>query len=633
MELSRYLDLYLAESQEHLRELGRSLLELEAGAGAEAVSRAFRAAHTIKGMSATMGYRAVAELAHALEDRLAEIRDGKLACEASVIDQLLASADLLENALASVVVAEREKPEALPDAPPPEAPAELVPEPLQPLPKAQAAPIQPAAIPPDTALVVQVTVSAQSALPAARALIARRKIEDVATVLGADPETPDASFRGERRLYLAVGADVAAVEAAARSAGEIENVVVAAPRVEGGTFTLPTPAAGRTPGVHAEAPRSRHVRVDLRRLDDLADGIGEMAVVGMRMDELAAAGNLEALKEHLGRASKLIESMRETALAMRMVPVGDVFDRFPRLVRDAARALGKQVDFRVEGRDIQVDRTVIDAMADPLVHLLRNAVDHGIEDPEARVVAGKPPRGRIVLRAFRERASVRILVEDDGGGIDASRVAAKARKLGLLGEDDLAPTSGDALLKLLTRPGFSTASVVTEVSGRGVGLDVVAAGVRALGGAFELKTERGKGSTFSLRLPISLAVAAVLRVEVGGEHYAVPMTHVREAVELQDLPRAQVRGQEVIRLRGEAIPLLRLSEVFQLPGPRRQETAAVIAEIGERRAALAVDHLVAREQIVVKSFDAAAGMLPFFSGVMLLADGRPALVLDPMTVF
>jgi len=473
-----------------------------------------------------------------------------------------------------------------------------------------------------------VTVSRDAALPAARALIARRNVEAVAEVLAADPAEPDADFSGELRLFLAAGADARAVEAAARAAGEIESVVVAGPSGAPGLA-----AAGVQAARSGVAPKARHVRVDLRRLDELADTIGDLSVLTIRLSELVAAADLASLGEQLGRATSLVDGLRETALAMRMVPVGEVFDRFARLVRDAARALDKDVDFVIEGREIEVDRSVIDAMADPLVHLLRNAVDHGIEDPEARVVAGKPPRGRLLLRAFRERASVRILVEDDGRGIDAARVAAKARKVGLLGEDEPVPTAGDALLKLLARPGFSTAAVVTEVSGRGVGLDVVAASLRAVGGGLELKTERGKGCTFALRLPISLAVAAALRVEVGGEYYALPMTHVREAVELEDVTLARVRGQEVIRLRGEAIPLVRLSELFQMPGVRGQETAAVVAEMGDRRAALAVDHLVAREQIVVKSFDAAAGTLPFFSGVTLLADGRPALVLDPMTVF
>jgi two-component system chemotaxis sensor kinase CheA len=614
MELSRYLDLYLAESQEHLRELNRSLLELESGASPEAVGRAFRAAHTIKGMSATMGYRNVAEIAHGLEDRLAEIRDGRASATPAVVDALLADADALEQAVSTVVTAESSSDiETAPEAPAPVPAAAPAP-----------APAAPMTAPPGTGLVVVVTVRRDCALPAARALLARRNVEAVAQVLGADPEQPGEDFRGgEVRLFLTADADRAAVEEAARRAGDIESVVMASPRTE-----EPARGAAAAPGV---APRTRHVRVDLRRLDELADGIGELAVLRIRLNELLNAGDQANLREQLERAGMLIEALREVTLAMRMVPVGDIFDRFPRLVRDAARALGKEVEFRIEGRDIQVDRSVIDAMADPLVHLLRNAVDHGIESPRARKTAGKPPRGRIALRAFRERASVRILVEDDGSGIDAAQIAARARRLGLLRGDEPGPTSGDALLKLLAKPGFSTAKEVTEVSGRGVGLDVVAASLRAVGGSLELRTEQGAGSTFALRLPISLAVATALRLRVGGEQYAVPMTHVREAIELQDVEIARVRGREVVRLRGEAIPLLRLSELLALP-ERGQETAAVVAEIGERRAALAVDELVAREQIVVKPFDAAVGMLPFFSGVTLLADGRPALVLDPMTV-
>ncbi len=625
MELSRYLDLYLAESQEHLRELNRSLLELETGGGEESVGRAFRAAHTLKGMSATMGYRAVTELAHGLEDRLAEIRDGRLAAAPAVIDQLLATADALEKAVSGVVVAESSAAESSPEE------GAAAPEPRAPLPAPAAAPApvrEAAPPPPGTAAIAVIVVSPASVLPAARALVARRNVEAVASVLGADPEQPGEDFRGEIRLFLGAGADTAAVEKAARAAGEIESVVVAGPRGRSGAGMG---AAGPESPAGA-APKARHVRVDLRRLDELADTIGELAVLAVRLNELSVTTEREGLDEQLERATSLIDGLRETALAMRMVPVSEIFERFPRLVRDAARALGKDVEFRIEGKDIEVDRSVIDAVADPLVHLLRNAVDHGIEMPEARVAAGKPRRGRVMLRAFRERASVRILVEDDGGGVDAARVAEKARAEALLGEDDPVPTTGDGLLRLVSRPGFTTAGVVTEVSGRGVGLDVVVASLRAVGGSLELRTEAGKGSTFAMRLPISLAVAPALRVLVAGESFALPMTHVREAVELQDVALARVRGREVMRLRGEAIPLVRLSELLEAPGERRRETAAVIAEVGDRRAALAVDELVAREQVVVKAFEAAAGMLPFFSGVTLLADGRPALVLDPMTV-
>ncbi len=622
MELSRYLDLYLAESQEHLRELNRSLLELEQGGGGDAVARAFRAAHTLKGMSATMGFGGVTELAHGLEDRLADVRDGRSPVDSALVDELLAAADALEQAVGTVVVAEGVAIVGAPHVASGAAGAH------EPSPTPAGIPHTHAAPPAGTGLIAAVAVSRESSFPAARALIARRNVAAVADVLGADPAEPGPDFRGELRLFLAAGADVRAVEAAARAAGEIESVVVAEPVSLTGAASATVQAA---PG-RVASPRARHVRVELGRLDELADAIGELSVLTIRLSELVEAADLVGLREELERTTALVDGLRETALTMRMVPVGDIFDRFPRLVRDAARALGKDVEFIVEGREIEVDRSVIDALADPLVHLLRNAVDHGIEAPASRVAAGKPPRGRVLLRAFRERASVRILVEDDGAGIDAPRVARQAVALGLLGEDDPAPTTGDALLRVLARPGFSTATEVTEVSGRGVGLDIIVATLRAVGGSLELRTSPGQGSTFAMRLPISLAVAAALRVRVGGENYAVPMTHVREAVELQDGGLARVLGKEVLRLRGEAIPLLRLSELLGVPGERRRETAAVIAEVGDRRAALAVDELVGREQVVVKPFDPAAGMLPVFSGVTMLADGRPALVLDPMNV-
>ncbi|HET9982523.1 MAG TPA: chemotaxis protein CheW, partial [Longimicrobiales bacterium] len=512
-----------------------------------------------------------------------------------------------------------------------------------------------AAPPPGTALVARIRISADAALPAARALLARRNVEGVTTVLGSDPAEPRPDFRGEIRLFLAAAADAAAVEAAARAAGEIDGVVfermagsvedAAAPTSTGGGAE-PAPSGGPGAGAAVSAPadaapgalvpgalRVRHVRVDQRRLDELANGLGELAVVRARIEELVERADTPGLRELVERAGTLVEALRETALAVRMVPAGEVFDRFPRLVRDAARALGRDVEFRMEGRDVEVDRTVLDAVAEPLVHLLRNAVDHGVEPEAERRAAGKPDRGRVTLRAMRERASLRIVVEDDGAGVDAERVAARARRLGVLAPDAPTPTEPDELLRLLCRPGLSTADEVTELSGRGVGLDAVLERVRALGGALELQTAPGAGTRLSLRLPATLAVAPALRVRLGTEQYLVPMTHIEEAVELDGADVARVRGQEVLRLRGETVPLLRLVRVLGAPHAGEQAGAALVAEVGGRRRALAVDELVAREQIVMRGFDAPRGLLPHFSGVTLLADGRPALVLDPMTVF
>ncbi|MGQ0562648.1 MAG: chemotaxis protein CheA, partial [Gemmatimonadota bacterium] len=319
-----------------------------------------------------------------------------------------------------------------------------------------------------------------------------------------------------------------------------------------------------------------------------------------------------------------------TVLAMRMVPVGDVFDRYPRMVRDAARALGKEIDFQIEGREIEIDRAILEEIVDPLVHLLRNAIDHGIEPPAERYGAGKDEKATLVLRAWRERSSVRIQVEEDGRGVNAKKVLGKARALGLPVPETNDVTNED-LLRILAHPGFSTAEQVTDVSGRGVGMDAVVSRIRALGGAIDLQTRPGEGTTFTLRLPITLAIAQALRVRVGEEDYAIPLTHVAEALELDSLRIDRHKGREVVRLREEVLPLIRLRTVLKSPSTGT-ESAAVIAELGERRTALAVDRLVGREQILVKQFDGAVGTLPIFSGVTLLADGRPALVLDPISV-
>jgi two-component system chemotaxis sensor kinase CheA len=301
------------------------------------------------------------------------------------------------------------------------------------------------------------------------------------------------------------------------------------------------------------------------------------------------------------------------------------------MVRDAARSLGKEITFVVEGADIELDRSILDEVVDPLVHLLRNAVDHGIELPEDRVGAGKSSRGELVLRAVRERTSVLIQVSDDGRGVSGERVVARARSLGLLPADAPSTLPDDELFRLMSRPGFSTADSVTSVSGRGVGLDAVVERIRTLGGAIEMTSARRSGTTFSLRLPITLALAQALRVRVGDEDYAIPLTHLTEVIDLDGVMIVASAGREAVRVREDLLPLVRLAATLRVPVTGR-ETAAVVAELGERRAALAVDALVGREQIVEKGFDAATGTLPMFSGATLLSDGRPALVLDPVSM-
>jgi two-component system chemotaxis sensor kinase CheA len=322
-----------------------------------------------------------------------------------------------------------------------------------------------------------------------------------------------------------------------------------------------------------------------------------------------------------------VSALQEEVLRTRMVPIGQVFDRFPRLVRDVARDLGKEIAFVTEGRDIELDRSLLDAIGDPIVHLLRNAIDHGMELPMARREAGKSASGRLVLRAARERAAVIVQVSDDGGGIDRQAVLARARKEGLI-DADTATLGDDGLLRVLARAGFSTATSVTAVSGRGVGIDVVASRVRSLGGTIELQSVKGQGTTFTLRLPVTLAIVRALLVRVGGETFALPASHVREALEYDAANLVVLRGCETITLRDDVIPLLRLRRRFGILDDSVARTHVVVVEAGGRRQAIEVDSLVGQQDVVVKPYDAVHGAETLFAGATILGDGTPALIVD-----
>ncbi len=605
MERGRYLELYLSESQDHLRLLGDSLLALERGDNPTgAVEEAFRAAHTIKGMSSTMGFTVVTDICHQLEDRLDDVRAGRLHPTREVIDELLARADKLHLSIEE-------------SACDPNAAALLSPTPVR-----RVVPLSSVIEQGAGPLVARVQFDPASPMRAARALLLVRAFSEKGAIIGSEPPEFNDAFNGEVTLQLAADVDVRKVEADLRVSPEVIAV----------TIQRAGPAAVAR-AVDAQQKKrnapARLVRVDQTKLDNLAADMGELTVLRSRLAAIAA-GSL-ALERIVHRMGAVVDELQDTVLTMRMVPVGDVFDRFQRLVRDVSRAVGKEIDFRIEGREIELDRSILDEIVDPLVHLLRNAVDHGIEGPIGRLEADKTPRGQLVLRALRERSSVVIQIEDDGRGVDGEKIVARARKAGIPVNTAGRTVTPDELLRILSHPGFSTAEQVTDISGRGVGMDAVVNRVRALGGAIDMITLPGRGTTFTIRLPITLAVAQALRVRVAGEDYAIPLTHVSEALLLDREAVSRPDDREVVHVRGEPMPLVRMRRVLGMTGVG-QELAAVIAEVGERRSALAVDELVGREQILVKEFDGAVGTLPIFSGVTLLADGRPALVLDPLSV-
>jgi two-component system chemotaxis sensor kinase CheA len=331
------------------------------------------------------------------------------------------------------------------------------------------------------------------------------------------------------------------------------------------------------------------------------------------------------------QASRLIGDLRDEIMTSRMVPVWQVFDRFPRLVRDASRALGKRIEFTIEGKDIELDRSMLDEIGDPIVHLLRNAIDHGIESPDDRAASGKPAAGKLRLSAARDRSAVMIRVSDDGRGIDRDRVLQRAKMSGLVDANKVS-LNDDELLRLIARPGFSTAEQVTDLSGRGVGIDAVYTRVRALGGAVDIRSAPGQGTTATLRLPLTLAIVRALLARVADEAYAIPLTHVSETVELQAAALKTLQGREVLVLRSDVLPVLRLRELVKLG--RREQLAGqaneqvVIIDLPDRRVGLVVDELAGQQEIVVKQFDGVKDGLSFFGGATILGNGSPALIVD-----
>jgi two-component system chemotaxis sensor kinase CheA len=611
MDVRQYADLFLSESRDHLTAYNQLLLEWEkAPAAREPVGGIFRAIHTVKGMAATMGYAGVAELAHRIENLLDVLRKGEKDATPALLDLLFKAGDALEKGIGAAV-----------DGKPGTAPASL----LEQLDRAAggtrrpgaASAAPPAVVAAGPGRLVRVALRGDSALKGARALLVLKKAESLGAVAGLTPpaEAFDTEgFDGQVAFRLESEADAARIEQVLRQAGDVDRVEVQQEE------------AVEAP--HVEAARGRHIRVDLRRLDALMNQIGELAIARGRLATLAARQDDPELDEvalHMGR---LASALQNEIVAARMTPVWQVFDRFPRMVRDLARQMEKQVDFRVEGKDIELDRAILDEIGEPLVHLLRNALDHGIEPPAERAGKGKPPTGRLVLAAVKERSSVAIKVTDDGRGVNRARVIAKAQELGLV--DAGTETLGDdELYRLLMRSGFSTAKAVSDVSGRGVGIDVVATAARALGGSLEIRSEEGKGTTFTLRLPVTLAIMRALLAQVGGETYAMPLTHVAETVDPPAREIQKVQGKETILLRGRLLPLVRLTEMLGTrTGPLPPRVPVIVLEVGERRSGVVVDALVGQQEIVVKSFDAPKGTLPVFSGATILGDGRPALILD-----
>ena len=618
MDTAKYAELFLAESREHLGTLNKQLLAWEANPKAtEPVGTLFRAVHTIKGMAATMGYAVVANIAHRVENLLDLLRKSRKAVPPDTLDLLFQSADALEQAVERVVVGEEDAVDAA-DLLHRLDQAVLALEPSQPQ-RQTRAPQAPSEQPDLGGRGIRVVIRHDAPLKGVRALLVLRNMRELGMVAGvrpADPVLEAEEFDGNFEFRLTADAPNTLVETRIRAAGDVASVEI--------SETAQT--AAQQDETRA-GMKTRHIRVDLQRFDNLMDLIGELVSARNRLAELAADRADPELEDVALRITHLSSALQTEIIETRMTPVWHVFDRFPRLVRDVARQLDKRVTLHVEGKEIELDRAILDEIGDSLVHLLRNAIDHGIEKPEEREGAGKPSEGRIELSAARDRSTVVIRVKDDGRGIDRDKILEDAKRRGLV-DSETDTLADDVLTRVLAQPGFSTAKEISEVSGRGVGLDVVTTQLQALGGSLDIHSELGRGSTFTLRLPPTLAIMPALLACVGEEQYALPLTHVDETLDFESAEITDLEGTDVMVLREQVLPIVHLRGVVGVDGEVPRRRPVIILEIGDRKGGLVVDRLLGQREIVVKGFDAPEGTLPIFSGATIMGDGQPVLILD-----
>ncbi len=640
------LQIFLQEAEEQLTLLDESLVRLEHEPDAGPLLQGiFRAAHTLKGSSSMLGLRDMAELTHHMEDVLDRVRKGTIAVSPALIDALLLSLDalkVLKEAMGapdhgvdieSIVRALRASCEGEVDAAAPARPSldALIASDTSLMEELQASPAP---------LRINVSVDPASSWGSVRLFQVLQALSDVGHVIASSPSIQEIEAEGGGHDLEACVTGTTE-EVAQESLATIEDLaavtVTAWERRERAARERRAPEAE---GSRVEQPQT--VRIDVDRLDAMINLVGELIIDRTRVNQMTRTLNaryhgdetVAALDEIAAHVGKVIEDLNERMLQVRMVPVGVVFSKLPRLVRDIARSTGKQVNFLTEGEETEIDRTIVDKIKDPLMHLLRNAVDHGIELPEQRLASGKSEGGTVLLSARHEQGRIVISLRDDGAGMSAQALRDAAVEKGLLAADAAARLTDKEALDIVFQAGFSTAAKTTDISGRGVGLDVVRTAIHSLNGSVAIDTEPGAGTTFTITLPLTLATFRGLLVESARSVYVIPLSLVQETGRLNDGLLGRVIDREVVNLRGTVMPLIRLRELHgAATRPSRtevekQEEYFVIVKVGQRPAALAVDALVEQQEIVVKSLGPRAGQPHGVAGASILGDGQVALILD-----
>ncbi len=680
MDTNQYMDMFLDESHEHLQSLNDGLLSLEDNMeDTSVVNEIFRNAHTLKGMSATMGFNKIAELTHEMEDVLDLIRKEQLKLNEDIIDTLFKCVDSLGQMIDSVGNGEAEdvvdvsdlvkklssisKPDqaasqaAAPAAPAAAAPAEnkisieLTDVDKDVIKQARETGMQ--------AIHVRVTLAETCLLKSARSYMVMNALDELGDVIKSVPSAEDLEqekFDHSFDVIIITAAEEKAVQDAVNSISEISkvetNVIdLAAEEKAAATASAasaPPKAAASAPTAKKAAPapakkaaaapakkvhHSQSVRVDIEKLDTLMNLMGELVINKVRLEQIGQTHRLADLTETLEQMDRVTTDLQNIVMKVRMVPVSSVFNRFPRMVRDIAKELNKEINLTIEGEETELDRTVIDEIGDPIMHLLRNSCDHGVEEPDVRESKGKPRAGEVGLIARHEGNNVVIMVTDDGAGIDAAKIRAKAVEKGMISQEEADKMDDADAVRLIFLPGFSTADHISDISGRGVGMDVVRSKIEALSGHVDVETKIDEGSVFKIKLPLTLAIIQAMLVKVQEEMYAIPLGSIDSTINIQESEIKTVQNKEVIVLRGEIIPIIRMEKMLQVPHVKdSDETFVVVVHTGDAKAGIVVDNLIGQQEIVIKTLGSLFTGLKMFSGATVLGDGRVALILDVATM-
>lgn len=667
MDMSPYLDVFIEESREHLNNLNQFLLKLESCPdNQDYINEIFRSCHTLKGMAGTMGFERISVITHEMENVLQSARNKEIDIDSKIIDILFESVDIIEVLIESISKTGVEEEENIAYV-------------LEKLKKAiesgdyhtaenhneskglesdifnefEENLIKVAYDKNLTVYKIRVFLNEDCLLKSARAFVVFKNLEKFGEIIKTIPtveDIEDENFEDEFTLYLISNSKPEDIKKIINSISEVKRIEINEVDytkkeiiLENKRTSLKVETNKEDEDNEQSAAQSafnrlkttKTVRVDIEKLDNLMNLVSELIIIKTRIEEIGDKRNIGAheLHEAVEYLERITTNLHDAVMKVRMVPIEQVFNRFPRMVRDLSRELDKEVVLHIEGEETELDRTVIDEIGDPLIHLIRNAIDHGIESPSERERHRKSNQGNIYLKAYHDGNHVVIELEDDGRGIDMEKVLEKAAEQGLLTEcqsDNI--INIDNALNFLFHPGFSTSEEVTDLSGRGVGLDVVKTKIESLGGTIDINTKKRQGTKFIVRLPLTLAIIQALLIGVGSEKYAIPLNLIKETVIINPNKINNVQKQEVVLYRGNVLPIIRLDKILDSKknntGSNREDITLVVVNNGEKQIGLVVDSLIGQQEIVIKSLGKLLSNIRLIAGATILGNGQVALILD-----